>query len=112
MPVDYQRRTGNGLRRLHDKMTLKNSRMAHLGNEVFRFVQGSRWTRCLTVRKRIDPGCGPVRGNPNYHCGIKNREGDYRKSFDIGLRGCHRSPVIIAKRAALRQQKYPDGLKL
>jgi hypothetical protein len=109
MPVDNQRRTGNGLRRLHDKMTLKNSRMAHLGNEVLRFVEGSQRTRCLTVRERVDPGCSPVRRNPNYHCGIKNREGDHRKSFDIGLRGCHRSSVIIAKTAALRQQKYPEG---
>jgi len=44
MPVDYQRRTGNSLRRLHDKMILKNSRVADLGNKVFGFVDGSGWT--------------------------------------------------------------------
>jgi hypothetical protein len=110
MPLDYQHRTGNGLRRLHDKMILKNSGMSNLGNEILCFVEARRWTRRLSMRECIDPGCGPVRGNPNYHCGIKSREGDYRKSFDIGLQGCHRSPVIIAKRAGLRQQKYPEGV--
>jgi hypothetical protein len=110
MPVDYQRRAGNGLRRLDDKMTLKEPWMAHLGHEALCFVEARRWARRLAMRKRIDPGCGPVRRNPDHHCGVKSREGDYRKSFDIGLRGSHRSSVIIAKRAGLRQQKYPEGL--
>jgi hypothetical protein len=61
MPVDYQHRTGNGLGRLHDKMALEKSRMPDLGNKVLRFVDGSRWTRRLTMRERIDPDCGPVR---------------------------------------------------
>ena len=58
MPVDYQRRTGNGLRRLHDKMILKNSGMSNLGNEILCFVEARRWTRRLSMRECIDPGCG------------------------------------------------------
>jgi hypothetical protein len=61
MPVYCQHRTGNGLRRLHDKMTLENSRMTELGNEALRFVEAGRRTRRLSMRERIDPGCGPVR---------------------------------------------------
>ena len=107
MPVDDKCRTGNSLRSLYDKMILKNSRVANLWDEVFGFVEGSGWTRCLTMRERIDPGCSPVRGNPNYHCGVKSREGDYRKSIDIGLQRYHRSSLIIAKTAGFRQQNYP-----
>jgi hypothetical protein len=37
----------------------------------------------------------------------KSREGDYRKSIDVGLQRYHRSSMIIAKMAGFRQQNYP-----
>jgi hypothetical protein len=109
VPVDYKHRPCNGLRRLDHKMILKNSRMTNLGHEVLRFVETRRWTRRLPMRERIDPDRSPVRGNPNDHCGIENRECNYRKSFDVGLRGCHRSSVMIPKMAGFREQNYPEG---
>ena len=42
MSVNGQHRTGNGLRRLHDEMALKQSRMAYLWNEDLGFIEGIR----------------------------------------------------------------------
>src|SRR6185436_6624496 len=61
------------------------------------------------MREGINPGGRPIHGDPHDHAGIENGEGEYRESFDMGLRGYHESPAIISKRAQERQQKYPEG---
>ena len=113
MTINDEHRPGDGLRRLHNKMALKHSWMVtDLGGEWLRFDQGRRGIRMLPMRKGVDPRSRPVGRDFNHHCGVEDRERNDRQSFDMGMLGCHRSALMIAKTAGLRQQKYPEGASI